>query len=333
MSVAVLSALQLTALRSFFPPTHIDKIGTFQDPGLLENDPVLWALSEIATHFPHSEEPDFVVCLGTGEPGASNYDAPTSDCRGARGNGMLRRVRDLVVEKTRDKPIKRACKIVALAGNVLHRIHRLNVSFAAGEPRLDDTGSIPELIRTAQRDSSLTPEIDAVARRMFASLFYFELDDSLPQWRDGKYVLSGRILCSIPCGDAAFEALLSKVSNSGGRFLVNGWVVPGTHARSSFLGKDGNFEVQVSVETADRFAITLEMGDVEAGSDHRNNSSGSGSNDHSNDISNDISGSPFSVQRLVAAQGLYAPFGRPDHKRKATGGEELLPNKRRRMGV
>jgi hypothetical protein len=248
-----LSAVQLTAPRSFFPPKHIDKIGTVQDAGLLENDPVLWALSEISVHYPHSEEPDFVVSLGTGEPGASNYDVPTSDCRGARGNGMLRRFCDLLMEKSRDKPVRRACKTVALAGSVLRRIHRLNVSFPAGEPRLDDVSSIPELIRTAQHDPSLTSEIDVVARRMIASLFYFELTLP-PQWYDGKYVLSGRIRCSIPCGDVAFEALLSKVSSNGGRFFVNDWVIPGMHGRSSFLGKDGNFEVQVSVETTDRFA-------------------------------------------------------------------------------
>jgi hypothetical protein len=319
-----LSAVQLTAPRSFFPPKHIDKIGTVQDAGLLENDPVLWALSEMSVHYPHSEEPDFVVSLGTGEPGASNYDAPTSDCRGARGNGMLRRFCDLLVEKSRDKPVRRACKTVALAGSVLRRIHRLNVSFPAGEPRLDDVSSIPELIRTAQHDPSLTSEIDVVARRMIASLFYFELTLP-PQWYDGKYVLSGRIRCSIPCGDVAFEALLSKVSSNGGRFFVNDWVIPGMHGRSSFLGKDGNFEVQVSVETTDRFAITVELGDVEGADSHSKSS-------HNSD--NHISGSPFSVQRLVAAQGLDAPFGLPDHrKRKAPGGEEPLPSKRRRMRV
>ena len=36
---------------SFFPPQHIDDVGTVQDAGLLENDPLLWALSEVSALF------------------------------------------------------------------------------------------------------------------------------------------------------------------------------------------------------------------------------------------------------------------------------------------
>ncbi|KAF2994065.1 hypothetical protein E8E13_002393 [Curvularia kusanoi] len=46
----------------------------------------------------------------------------------------------------------------------------------------------------------------------------------------------------------------------------------------------------------------------------------------------DITGSPFSVRKLVAAQGLDAAFGRPDHrKRKRAGEVEWSSNKRRRV--
>lgn len=287
---------------------HIDGVGTVQDAGLLENDPLLWALSEVSALFPFCREPDFVLSLGTGEPAPRNYDTSTTDCRSRRRRGMLRRTCDLLLEKTRDKPIRRACKTAALAGNVLHRIHRLSVHFDGAEPRLDDTSRIPELIRKAQTDPSLSPEIDAVARRMVASLFYFELElGSLPQWCNGKYLLSGHIRCSIRRGDAALEALLSKLASSRGRFLVGDWAIPDT----SYLGKDGNFCIHVTVETKRRFAVTLKLGDEEAGSD--------------------ISGSPFSVQQLVAAQGLDAPFGHPDHRKRKREGEEVgLASKRRR---
>ena len=158
---------------SFFPPQHIDDVGTVQDAGLLENDPLLWALSEVSALFPFCRNPDFVVSLGTGEPAPQNYDTPAMDRRSRRKRGMLRRTCDLLLERTRDKPIRRACKTAALAGNVLHRIHRLSVDFDGAEPRLDDTSRIPELIRKAQTDPSLSPGIDAVARCMVASLFYF----------------------------------------------------------------------------------------------------------------------------------------------------------------
>lgn len=290
---------------------HINDVGTFQDAGPLENDPLLWALAEAAALFPHAGQPDFVVSLGTGEPGPSNYDVSTSDCRSVRKNGMLHRIRDLLLEKTRDRTVQRACKSVALAGKVLQRVHRLNVDFDGPEPRLDDTSMIPELTLRSQADPALAPKIDVVARRMVASLFYLELDDALPQWRDGRYVLRGYVRCSIRRGDAALAALLRKLSSSRGRFLVGDWAVSDA-SDASCIGKDGNFCLSLDIETKDRFAVTLLLADEEAGSD--------------------ISGSPFSVRKLVAAQGLDAAFGRSDHrKRKRAGEEEWSSNKRRRI--
>ncbi|KAI2602275.1 hypothetical protein GGR54DRAFT_645183 [Hypoxylon sp. NC1633] len=57
-----------SAAPGFFSPKHVDGVGTFQDAGPLENNPVISALSEAAALFPLVEEPDFVVSLGTGEP-------------------------------------------------------------------------------------------------------------------------------------------------------------------------------------------------------------------------------------------------------------------------
>jgi hypothetical protein len=95
------------------------------------------------------------VSLGTGEPGPSNYDVSTDDCRSIRKNGMLRRLGDLIMEKTRDKTVRRAYKMVGLAGKALHRIHRLSVDFHGAEPRLDATNSIPELISKVETPISV----------------------------------------------------------------------------------------------------------------------------------------------------------------------------------
>lgn len=58
-----------------------------------------------------------------------------------------------------------------------------------------------------------------------------------PQWRNGKYVLRGYILCSIRRGDAALPALLRKLFSSHGRFLVGDWAV----SDALCFGTDGNF--------------------------------------------------------------------------------------------
>ena len=119
------------------------------------------------------------------------------------------------------------------------------------------------------------------------------------------------IRCSIRHGEAALAALLRKLSSSHGRFLVGDWAVSDV-SDTSCISTDGNFCLSVDVETKEKFAITLQLADEEAGSD--------------------ISGSPFSVRKLVAAQGLDAAFGRSDHrKRKRASGEEWASNKRRRM--
>ena len=260
--------------------------------------------------FPLLEEPDFIISLGTGEPGPNNYEVSTDDCRNIRKNGMLARTRDLILEKMRDKTVRRAYKTVKVAAQILHKIHRLSVDFDATEPRLDDTRSIPGLKQKVETDHSLSPKIDTVARCVIASLFYFELD-SLPKRSDGKYVVTGHILCSIRRSDPAFTALLSKLSSCSSRFLVNDWTIPGTINSPSFLGKDGNFRMQVHVETFDRLTISLEQGDGKTCN---------------------ISGSPFPVQKLVMAQGIDAPFGRADHrKRKRSNDDESMVAKRRRI--
>ncbi|KAF3028716.1 hypothetical protein E8E12_000182 [Didymella heteroderae] len=305
-----------TAAPCFFPAKHINGVGTFQDAGLLENDPSFWALAEASALFPHSGQPDFVISLGTGEPAPSNYDIPTSDRRSKRKIGMLRRVLSLMEEKTREKNVRRACKSGGLAGNIVDRYHRLSVEYDGDEPRLDDVSSISEVILKAQADPSLSLKIKAVARCMLASLFYFTLDsDSLPQWRNGKYVLSGHIRCSIRrgCGGPsrhgsdALDALLGKLSDDRGTFRVGDSAVPS----NSYLGEDGNFCIPITIETEGMFAITLKLGSKE-------------------EPSSNISGSPFSVQKLVAAQGLDAPFGHSDHRKRKRAGEAEGPAKKRR---
>ncbi|PVH90608.1 FabD/lysophospholipase-like protein [Periconia macrospinosa] len=138
-------ARSASAAPGFFPPKHINEVGTFQDAGPLENDPLLWALSEVSAMFPLLKEPNFVISLGTGEPGQKNYEVSTEDCRNIRKNGMFTRFRDLILEKMRDKTVRRAYKTIGLAAQILPKIYRLSVNFETTEPRLDDARSIPEL--------------------------------------------------------------------------------------------------------------------------------------------------------------------------------------------
>lgn len=260
--------------------------------------------------FPLLKEPNFVISLGTGEPGQKNYEVSTEDCRNIRKNGMFARFRDLILEKMRDKTVRRAYKTIGLAAQILPKIYRLSVDFETTEPRLDDAKSIPELISKVETDQLLSASIDEVAHCLIASLFYFELD-SAPERYDGKYVITGHIQCSIRCNDPAFESLFSKLSRDSVRFRVNDCPMPESINDPSCFGKDRNFRMRVRIETFDRFTMSLKQGDGNA---------------------YNISGSPFSVKAL--AQELDAPFGRADHgrrKRSWSSESQLPPRKRQRI--
>lgn len=206
-------------------------------------------------------------------------------------------------EKSRDKKVRQAFQTHP-------RYHRLNIEFDGDEPRLDDTASIPELKNRVDGDASLVKKIDRIANCFIAALFYFELD-AIPLRANGKYMGSGRILCEIRRNNPAFQELFDQLSSVQAQFLLNGWPIA-TASDPSCFGKDGNFRKQVSLNTEDGFTITLVQGTSEP---------------------SDISRSPFSVEKLIEAQGLDAYFGRSDHRKRKVSSIILGPaKKRRRLG-
>jgi len=139
---------------------------------------------------------------------------------------------------------------------------------------------------------------------MIASLFYFELN-SMPRQLGGKYIGTGYILCSIKPSKPAFIALFNRLSTSG-QFWING--LPISEIRDSCFDNEGNFRIQIKINTNDRFAVTLKQD----ASDPYN-----------------ISGSPFSVRKLILLQGLCAVFGSPDHRKRKRSDEDNFPMKKK----
>ncbi|PSN58578.1 hypothetical protein BS50DRAFT_641653 [Corynespora cassiicola Philippines] len=214
----------------------------------------------------------------------------------------------------RDKSIRRACKTVGRMAQILHKVHRLNVDFEGVEPRLDDAKSIPELISRTQADPRLAASIDEAVHCLVASLFYFELD-APPDRHNGKYSVIGRVRCMIRRSEPAFERLFSDLLAGSARLAMDDWPIVGSFEDPSSFEKDGNFAMRIAMETDDRFTLSLRRGkDARAYG---------------------ISGSPFSVQKLVTMQGLDAPFGRADHRKRTRSwsyGVDLPQAKRRRAG-
>jgi hypothetical protein len=297
---SILAIIRLISCR-IFPVKEISGIGTFQDSGTLENNPLIAALAEARVLFPLIKEPDFVISLGTGAPkmGVPNIDGP----RGLWKDGALSRFCRLVWEKMRDRRAWYAFKDRS-------GFHRLDIEFEGAEPRLDDTSSMPELKLNVQANRPISKTIDDIARYAIASLFYFELE-SVPETRGNTHVGTGHILCILREGDPDFKDFINQLSSSSAYFCLNNNPIPGIVGDRSFLGADGNFQKHVQLNIRDSFAVSFKQGDLEACN---------------------ISGSPYSIGRLVAAQGLDAYFGNADHrKRKRCLDTGRLASKRRRI--
>lgn len=252
--------------------------------------------------FPRLKSPDFAISLGTGEPAPTGYDASTEDRR--HKYKMFPRLWDLIMEKMRDKAIRKVSKALV---NVNQKYHRLSIGFESSEPKLDDSTIIPDLIAKVETDKSLSESIDDVAHCLVASLFYFELD-SLPDWRDGKYLLRGRILCVIQQGETAFKDVAARLSKYSARFCINdGQIIGPTEFSTGHI-----FSLGVEFRSSNEFAITMKLND---------------------DKTYGISGSPYVVEELVGVQGLDAYFGRSDHRKRKASNYISSERKRHCVGL
>lgn len=285
----------------FFPPKHIKEVGTFQDSGPLENDPIQTAFSEVKALFPLIRQPDFLVSLGTGGSRSEASNISTDALSWTWRMRTVPRLWRMFEEKMRDRTIKDAF--------LSHpKYHRLDLELEDSEPRLDDVGSISELQTKAQEDESLSTVIDNVARCAIASLFYFEFD-STPKKLDNTFTASGRILCVLQPNDPSFRVLFAKLANDSSGFYIDNQPISGRLDDQSIFGLDGSFRLLVELRLNEKIAIYLKQ----PGSNPCN-----------------ISGSPFSVNNVISAQGLDAFFGRSDHrKRKRLADTHITPRKKR----
>jgi hypothetical protein len=129
----------------------------FQDPGPLENDPLILALLELATIFPLAGKPDFMVSLGTGAPRANNDKPSMLGPLRLWKDGPFPRLCRMFWERMCDKPVKQIFRTHP-------RYHRLDTEFDGALLRLDNTKSIHKLQLKAQEDQSITKVIDNIAR-------------------------------------------------------------------------------------------------------------------------------------------------------------------------
>jgi hypothetical protein len=190
---------------------------------------------------------------------------------------------------------------------------RYDIEFNGPEPALDDTTKMQELKAAARAAIQGSKELDRLARCIVAELFVFELERK-PLKEQGKYMCVGYILCRLRANHPALGVLVDQLLKSSAKFLLQGYPLEGSLRDGTYLDAGGNFRKRVAVELVDgrsHIAIQLQEGDSEPCS---------------------ISGSPFTIDSLVAAQQLDACFGTSYHvKRKRVDSTDALSRKLQRQ--
>lgn len=275
------------------------------------------ALSEAAALFPSAEEPDLVVSLGTGGPRPNAEELRALGSRGLLKDGWISRFLRGSMENMAGS---RDWKALVSSGrpNSSGKYHRLDIELDGPEPRLDAVSDMASLQSRALGDPNLCPVLDNTAECVIASQFYFKLH-TRPRYMGGQYVGSGSIKCKLRHGEPALDVLLSRLCAAGARLLIGNRTVPDSNDKCiteisdrSNLDETRNFCASLALGVQDTFSIFLQ---------------------EDSKAPRHISGSPFSVERLVRAEGLEAYFGRADHRKRDWAHDECeVPQTKRRRG-
>lgn len=308
-----------------FTPKKIEDLGKFQDGGLTFNNPTKVALEEIKDFFPNdlsAKRSTLKVSLGTGkaperEPELHGSNSWWKDLWFFRLCRVLWSSMD--GQESSDAVYKKEANSVEDLTTVTNKrrgeYFRFNIEFRSQQPRLDDSSKIPEMKALAQGEVALQlKQLDQLAHCLVAEFFVFELElESVPRKENGRYSCTGYILCCHRAGSPAFDALLKRLTGLSAAFLLRGRMLPGSVQDRSSLARDGNFRKRVCFDvTSKDDLVSLQL--QERGSEPCH-----------------ISGSLFSVNWLIEAQGLGQPFGRRDsvkRKRKGTNDREVKKRQR-----
>lgn len=300
-----------TAAPFYFRPRHIAGVGTFQDGGLLYNNPASIALHEVGALFPNTREPSLFVSLGTGCPLRGGRQR-SSRCFW-KDSFIPRLIRAFWKLGDSDRAWKQLLSQQTIE-NSKSGFFRFDVKFPGAEPHLDDLSKMEEIEEAAQETMLQSPELNDLVSRIRAELFVFTLDgDAIPYRADNQYECTGSISCRLRANTAAFDALMTQLNGEAAFLQINNVTLPGDFWNGSCSDANGNFctHVKIRVSRLDEpFQLCLHEG--------------SGGGCH-------ISGSPFTIQKLAEDQKLGARFGTIDHRRSVT--EDSNEGRRKRQRI
>ncbi|KAF5724646.1 patatin phospholipase [Fusarium mundagurra] len=283
----------------YYRAKYLAGLGTFQDAGILANNPLSIALAEFAATNDNGE-PDLVLNVGTG----TSPNAPLRDEEPKlfTDSWMVRLKRAFMSQMQGRRIWDDVTSIDINVGRNCRRC-RLDLTIA-NTPAIDDTTSMPVLISMVYRDDRLLRAVPKIAWRLFATLFYFELT-ALPQKRGSNFYVKGSILCTRKGRDAAIPKVANKLRRS--KVYING-----KPCRLTIESDEhGNIQQHLEFMTGQSLLIELkEEGSFRAFP---------------------ISGSPYDITNLVKKGSTTAVFGMRTHKKRVRELNCSRPSKRRRL--
>lgn len=191
--------------------------------------------------------------------------------------------------------------------------YRLNLPIAGREPELDDARHIQHLPRDVRSFLSGSDSCDEIARALWASSLFFELED-MPTFANGMHHCRGFILCRRPHGQALIDHVLERFPHA--RLDVNNEQLLGPLSKATGCSGCSRFSKAVSFEVHhldEQFTMILE---------------------YNGRVRNKISGFPHPISWFVEQQGLGNAFSRLEHtpfsrKRHCSCSTLPVPKRRR----
>ena len=201
--------------------------------------------------------PQFLINLGTGSSGRS--EEAEDQCPPWPSERSLGRLCKAYMSMLAGKQTWKDFRNTSIESPLSKRFLRLDIQFKGAEPRLDDVDCIGELQEMVRSDTQLDKNINAAARRLIASRFYFELDGR-PERRGKQFTGTGKIRCVIQDGHLAssdLKKLVKKLQDSQARLVVDSMWPSREVVYSIPHADDATFSCSVSFKNASSLSICL----------------------------------------------------------------------------
>lgn len=279
-------------LNSYFRPKCLRGFEPLQDGGISANNPIHAGRSETTMIWPRTEKPDLALSVGTGF--VKSPELHTRLLHGIFSDGFCSRAfRSFMFSPSLHSENSWHTCVDSLSSEDRADFFRLNFPMTGLEVDLDDAELMGPLQSAVRAHVEAERPCEGIARALWASNFYFELDDD-PSYFGGLYRCRGAILSRLEDCSGLVRNILRKFPEAA--FRLGSGTVLGKLEISSCCRRCGFYRLPVAFDVRLLAELVTMMLRFEQPLERR------------------ISGFPASMSWVGAQQGLGLRFGRADHR-------------------